>query len=80
MVQSDDQIYFSNRYAEEIECGDQAASAMTAAIHYELAYRYSLIVRGNMVKPALTLVVGGKNAAFTDLIETALPDRETVAN
>lgn len=80
MLQSDDHIYFSRRYDEEIENGDHAATAIIAAIHYELAHRYSLIARTNPARPALRLVVGGKNSSFTDQIDSATPHREIASS
>ena len=59
MSRADDLAYFSRRYAEEMARGDQAASASIAAIHYDLAHRYSLIVRANECAPAFTPIGSG---------------------
>jgi hypothetical protein len=41
MVKSIDRDYFARRALEEIERGERAASATVAAIHYDMALRYS---------------------------------------
>ncbi len=41
MVTAIDRAYFARRALEEIERGERAASATIAAIHYDLALRYS---------------------------------------
>ena len=43
MSQLNDREYYADRVDQEHEIGDRAASPRVAAIHYELAYRYSLL-------------------------------------
>jgi len=57
MVKSIDRDYFARRAREEIERGEQAANAAIAAIHYDMALRYSnLAAQAPAEKPVLTLV------------------------
>lgn len=58
MPHHDDQAYYSKRAVDEIDHGDQAANASVAAIHYELARRYSLLAFF-MNDGKLALVDGG---------------------
>lgn len=61
MSRPDDRAYYSLRTAEEMERGDQAIDAASAAIHYELAKRYSILAAPSGTKaPKFTLVDGGK--------------------
>ena len=41
MVTAIDRAYFARRALQEIESGERAASATIAAIHYDMALRYS---------------------------------------
>ncbi len=43
MSRFDDRTYYSSRADEELEHGDVAATGSVAAVHYELAYRYSML-------------------------------------
>lgn len=43
MSHLNDREYFADRAEQEVEVGDRAASPLIAAIHYELAFRYSLL-------------------------------------
>ena len=67
MSRADDLAYFSRRFAEEMARGDQAASASIAAIHYELAHRYSLIVRANQGNPTMA-VASSADRATRDVV------------
>lgn len=59
MTCRDDHAYHAKRAEEELECGDQAVNACISAIHYELAYRHSLLAaRRTHAPPTLTLVPG----------------------
>lgn len=60
MRHHDDQGYYAARCAEEMERGELAASEAVAAIHFELAYRYSVLANGPSIVPQLTLVHGGR--------------------
>ena len=62
MSRADDLAYFTRRFAEEMDRGDQAASASIAAIHYELAHRYSLIVRANQGNTIVTVASSADRA------------------
>lgn len=42
MSSTDDYDYYVRRSEQEIDQGDRAVSAAVAAIHYELATRYSI--------------------------------------
>ena len=64
MYRNRDHSYYSRRAAEEMERGDQAADATAAAIHYDLAHRYSMLAaRPTAGIPELTLVNGGKKSS-----------------
>lgn len=41
-----DRSYYACRAEQETDAGDRAMNAATAAIHFELAYRYSLLADG----------------------------------
>lgn len=41
-----DRSYYAFRSEQETEAGNRAADPATAAIHFELAYRYSLLADG----------------------------------
>ena len=56
MKRQDDQLYFTGRVRDEIDRGDQARNSSIAAIHYELAYRYSLLCAKARPGPRLSLV------------------------
>ena len=71
MSQTDQYAYFAQRFAEEMTCGDEAASATAAAIHYELAHRYAMIVKTSPKAPNLMLVVGGNDRSMPDIFETS---------
>jgi hypothetical protein len=43
MRHSDDPDYYTVRTIEEMERGDQAVNSTIAAVHYELAFRYSVL-------------------------------------
>jgi excinuclease UvrABC nuclease subunit len=61
MPRPDDHGYYSRRAADEVERGNRAANAAIAAIHYELAQRYSrLAAKSGMAPPKLTPIDGGK--------------------
>lgn len=61
MTNSDDRAYYAGRILEEMERGDRAADPAVAAVHYELAHRYSLLAgRTDAETPKLKLVHGGK--------------------
>ena len=76
MSKSDDHSYFTRRFAEEMERGDQAESASIAAIHYELAHRYSLIVRASPPTASLTLVGGSQQPSHAHLFFESEDQRE----
>jgi hypothetical protein len=80
MSLSGDLAYFSRRFVEEMDLGDQAASASIAAIHYEMAHRYSLIVRAHDGKPALTLVSSSRDRSASDFFVSFETNRETASN
>lgn len=57
MSRADDQTYYSRRTADELKRGDEAIDATIAAIHYELAKRYSILAaRSRSGTPKLFLV------------------------
>jgi len=59
MLQSIDKVYFARRAVDEIERGEQAANAALAAIHYEMALRYSMLAAEvPSRRPKLTLIHG----------------------
>lgn len=61
MSRANDHAYYSRRTAEELKLGDQAIDASVAAIHYELATRYSILAARLVTRtPKLTLVECGK--------------------
>lgn len=52
-----DRAYFSCRAEEEIQRGEESATMLVAAVHYELAYRYSLKAdQSDSRNPSLTLI------------------------
>ena len=60
MLRSIDKVYFARRAVEEIERGEQAANAALAAIHYEMALRYSMLASEVPSRqPKLRLIHGG---------------------
>lgn len=62
MLHPNDQIYYLRRAAEEMDRADQAINASVAAIHYELANRYSMLAaQSGTQAPRLMLVSGGEN-------------------
>ncbi len=70
MVKSIDRDYFARRALEEIERGEQAASAAIAAIHYDMALRYSNLAADEpAASPALTLIHGAKGQLMADSAE-----------
>ena len=46
MSHETNRAYYARRAAEEIAVGDKADGSSIAAIHFELAYRYSLLAEG----------------------------------
>ena len=46
MSEARDRSYYSSRAEQENELGEQAADPAVAAIHFELADRYSLLAEG----------------------------------
>ena len=62
MRHPDDREYYACRTQEEMDCGDSAADPTAAAVHYELAYRYSVLAgRPDLGIPNLSLVLGAKD-------------------
>ena len=59
MSNPDDQTFYSRRIAEEMERGDRAIDAAIAAIHYELAHRYSILAASAGRGTAAVTVVNG---------------------
>ncbi len=43
MFEPDDQVYYENRAVHAMALGNQAADSKIAAVHFELALRYSLL-------------------------------------
>ncbi len=43
MFERDDQVYYASRAAHATSLGDRATDPNIAAIHYELALRYSIL-------------------------------------
>lgn len=46
MSEQQDRSYYSDRAEQEQDIGNRATDPKTAAIHFELAYRYSLLADG----------------------------------
>ena len=46
MSEQQDRSYYADRAAQEQDSGNRATDPATAAIHFELAYRYSLMADG----------------------------------
>lgn len=46
MSYESDCVYYDRRSKDEFALGEKAASASTASIHFELAYRYALLAQG----------------------------------
>ena len=80
MSRADDLAYFSRRFAEEMARGDQAASVSIAAIHYDLAHRYSLIVRADPNKTPPTLVGASKEEPASSVVVLSNVGRQTSSN
>ncbi len=60
MLKSDDKDYYAGRALVHLELGDQATNARIAAVHYELAHRYTMASTGRFSgAPPLTLLQGG---------------------
>ena len=60
MLKSDDRDYFAGRALVHYELGDQAANTRIAAVHFELAHRYTMASTGRFAgAPPLTLLRGG---------------------
>lgn len=61
MRNSEDDDYYAQRALEEIDRGDSAVDPTAAAVHYDLAQRYSTLAgRPDLALPKLTLFQGGK--------------------
>ena len=64
MSNQSDRGYYARRAFEERRLGDAAAHAGAAAIHYELAYRYSVLVnQASAGRFIPTLIDGGRGGA-----------------
>lgn len=56
---SNDQIYYASRAQIHLELGDQAIDTRIAAVHYELAHRYTMASTQRLLGASLTLLQGG---------------------
>lgn len=57
---SNDQVYYAGRALVHLELGDQAIDTRIAAVHYELAHRYTMASSQRLSgAPSLTLLQGG---------------------
>lgn len=57
MSRANDHAYYSRRTADELKRGDEAIDSTIAAIHYELATRYSVLAAQSRIRtPKLSLV------------------------
>ena len=73
MSRRDDHAYYSRRTAEETVRGDRASDANVAAVHYELARRYSVLAaKTGIAKPRSTLIKRATERSAPVLPEAAL--------